>query len=171
MRGPIDGVPPLLMPAAHALQQAHEDVREVLGRLTTDQLWVRPGGAASVGFHVRHIGGALDRLFTYARGESLDAAQLRAKVNEEQDTGLDASALAAEVDDAMLRAFTQLRATTHEMLLEPRGVGRRQLPSNVLGLLFHAAEHATRHAGQAITTAKVVLDSQLPTPTFTTPNA
>jgi hypothetical protein len=31
-----------------------------------------------------------------------------------------------------------------------------KLPSNVLGLLFHAAEHTQRHVGQAITTAKVV---------------
>jgi len=160
MRGPVEGIPPLLMPVAHALQQAYEDIGEVLGRLTTDQLWVRPGGAASVGFHVRHIAGALDRLFTYARGEGLAAAQVQAKAKEEQETGLDPSVLAAEVDKAMSAAFAQLRATTADMLLTKRGVGRRQLPSNVLGLLFHAAEHATRHAGQAITTAKIVL--QLP---------
>jgi hypothetical protein len=30
------------------------------------------------------------------------------------------------------------------------------MPSNVRGLLFHAAEHATRHVGQMITTAKIV---------------
>jgi hypothetical protein len=26
----------------------------------------------------------------------------------------------------------------------------------VLGLLFHAAEHSTRHAGQLVTTAKII---------------
>jgi uncharacterized damage-inducible protein DinB len=30
------------------------------------------------------------------------------------------------------------------------------VPSNVRGLLFHAAEHATRHVGQIITTIKIV---------------
>jgi hypothetical protein len=39
---------------------------------------------------------------------------------------------------------------------EARGVGRRMLPSTVGGLLVHCAEHTQRHAGQAVTTAKVV---------------
>jgi uncharacterized damage-inducible protein DinB len=43
-----------------------------------------------------------------------------------------------------------------QALLDPRLVGRAQLPSNVLGLLFHAAEHTMRHTGQVITTAKIV---------------
>jgi uncharacterized damage-inducible protein DinB len=30
------------------------------------------------------------------------------------------------------------------------------LPSTVLGLLFHAAEHTTRHAGQIATLVRVV---------------
>jgi hypothetical protein len=54
------------------------------------------------------------------------------------------------------RAFDQLRATTAESLLEERKVGRAGLPSNVIGLLFHAAEHSTRHVGQAITTARIL---------------
>ncbi len=87
LRGPVDGITPLLMPVAHALQQAHEDAAGVLGQLTTDQLWVRPGGAASAGFHVRHIAGALDRLFTYARGEGLDAARVLAKKKEDRTDG------------------------------------------------------------------------------------
>jgi uncharacterized damage-inducible protein DinB len=35
-------------------------------------------------------------------------------------------------------------------------VGRAKLPSTVLGLLFHAAEHTQRHVGQLLVTAKVV---------------
>ena len=34
-------------------------------------LWTRPAGLASVGFHLQHIAGVIDRLFTYARGEAL----------------------------------------------------------------------------------------------------
>ena len=41
-------------------------------------------------------------------------------------------------------------------LLEPRAVGRQRLPSTVLGLLYHAAEHATRHTGQAVTTTTIL---------------
>jgi len=156
LRGPVDGVPPLLMPCAHALVQAQEDVQRALGSLTTDQVWLTPGGAASVGFHVRHLAGALDRLFTYARGESLNDAQRRAAVDEHRTAGLPADAIQAEVGEAVGRAMAQLRATSEGSLLEPRAVGRKQLPSNVLGLLFHAAEHTTRHAGQAITTARIV---------------
>jgi hypothetical protein len=41
-------------------------------------------------------------------------------------------------------------------------VGRARLPSTVFGLLFHVAEHTQRHAGQAITTAKIVRGLGLP---------
>jgi hypothetical protein len=54
------------------------------------------------------------------------------------------------------RGFDQLRATPGLSLLDERKVGRAGLPSTVIGLLFHAAEHATRHVGQAITTAKIL---------------
>jgi hypothetical protein len=64
--------------------------------------------------------------------------------------------LVAEFDAGVDRALTQLRVTDASSLLEPRGVGRAQLPSTVLGLLFHAAEHTQRHVGQLITTAKIV---------------
>jgi hypothetical protein len=65
-------------------------------------------------------------------------------------------ALVAEVGRTIDRAFNQLRATTSASLLDDRKVGRAGLPSNVLGLLFHAAEHSTRHVGQVITTARIL---------------
>jgi len=160
-RGPIDGVPPLLMPAAHAIVHAREDVEGALAGLTLDQIWQRPGGAASVGFHVRHLGGALDRLFTYARGEPLSEEQRR-RVPTEGVAGVppaSASDLLADLDAILEPAFAQLRATAESTLLDSRGIGRQQIPTTVIGLLFHAAEHAARHAGQALTTARVVRDS------------
>ena len=36
-------------------------------------------------------------------------------------------------------------------------MGRRMLPSSVGGLLVHCAEHTQRHAGQMVTTVKVVV--------------
>ncbi len=156
LRGPVENLDPWLQPAAHALIQAVEDLARAAEGLSHAQLHARPGGAASIAFHIRHTGGATDRLLTYARGEALTPEQKQAAAAEGQETADDAAALLAGLDAALARALAQLRATPRESLPTFRGVGRAQLPSTVLGLLFHAAEHASRHAGQAITTAKLV---------------
>ncbi|MEP6914722.1 MAG: DinB family protein [Acidobacteriota bacterium] len=158
LRGPIAGIPPLLQPAAHSLLQCREELRAHVPGLTPVQLWARPSGAASVGFHVRHAAGSLDRLLTYARGEPLSAVQLAA-LDAELDPDLAADAAAQLVrafDAAVDRALEQLRTTSDATLLEPRGVGRAKLPSTVIGLLFHAAEHTQRHVGQVVTTVKAL---------------
>jgi len=54
------------------------------------------------------------------------------------------------------KALAQLTATPESSLPAWRGVGRAQLPSTVVGLLVHAAEHTTRHVGQLLVTARVV---------------
>src|SRR5262245_55355380 len=157
-RGPVPGFEPLLMPVVHALIQVREDLERLAGEVPPEHVWVRPGGAASIGFHVRHTGGALDRLFTYARGEALSDAQ-KAAVREEGASGDPPASLGTVVTavNAIIdRALQQLTATTKESLLDDRKLGRAGLPTTVLGLLFHAAEHSTRHVGQAITTAKIV---------------
>jgi hypothetical protein len=156
-RGPVPGFEPLLMPVVHALIQAREDLDGLIVRVPPEHIWRRPGRGASLGFHVRHAGGALDRLFTYARGEALSDAQ-RAFLKAEGDPGdppASLAALVAEVNHTIDRAMEQLRSTPRESLLEARTVGRAALPATVLGLLFHAAEHTTRHVGQAISTALV----------------
>lgn len=158
LRGPIEGVDAYLMPAAHALVQASEDLERAASRLSPAELWLRPGGAASVGFHLRHIAGSIDRLLTYARGEPLSPAQ-RERIGVEGVPGeppSEAAALVGEARAAIRQALDVLRATSRAALLEARGVGRAQLPSTVLGLLFHIAEHTQRHTGQVITTAKVI---------------
>jgi hypothetical protein len=158
LRGPVEGVSPLLQPAAHALLQARDEVTDTLRGLAPPQIWAQPGGAAPVGFHVKHLAGSLDRLLTYARGEQLSEMQLSLLKTEAVagDPPASATTLIALVDAAVDAALDQLRATQADILLEERRVGRKELPSNVLGLLFHAAEHAARHAGQALTTAKIV---------------
>ena len=148
------------MPVVHALIQVREDLDRLALTVPIDQVWQRPGGAASIGFHARHAGGALDRLFTYARGEALSDAQ-RAAARDEGAPGDPPASLAevvAQVGLQIDRALDQLRATPADTLLDERKVGRAGLPSTVLGLLFHAAEHCTRHVGQAMTTAKIVSD-------------
>ncbi len=157
-RGPIEGVDAYLQPAAHAFVHAREDLARALAGLTHAQLWARPGGSASIGFHARHAAGAAERLLTYARGDSLDDAARAAAAREREPRGPDdgPDVLLAEVAQAFERVLAQLRATPRVALLEARAVGRARLPSTVLGLLFHAAEHAARHAGQALTLSALV---------------
>ena len=158
LSGALDGFDPWIMPLAHALVQAREDIEQLAASVPAEHVWARPGGAASIGFHVRHVGGVADRLFTYARGEALDETQ-RAAVKVETAPGEPPASLASVAMVAVAaidKALEQLRTTPHDRLLDERKVGRAGLPSSVLGLMSHAAEHATRHVGQAITTAKVL---------------
>jgi uncharacterized damage-inducible protein DinB len=158
LRGPVAGVAAELQPAAHALLQAAAEIRAAATPLTTAELWASPGGAASVGFHLRHVVGSLDRLLTYARGESLDGPQRAALATETLpgDPPAEAATLVAEAVRTVEHAVDVLRRTPVETLGEARTVGRARLPSTVRGLLFHAAEHTQRHAGQVVTTAKIV---------------
>jgi uncharacterized damage-inducible protein DinB len=156
LRGPIDGFHPQVMPAVHALLQVREDLHQLVSTVPPERVWERPGGAASIGFHLRHTGGALDRLLTYARGESLSPEQLQ-WLRAEEEPGQSLGEIGRSVDRIIDAALDQLRVTTPAMLLEPRSVGRAALPSTVGGLIFHAAEHSTRHLGQAITTARILI--------------
>jgi hypothetical protein len=158
LRGPVDGVLPALMPAAHSLIDAREEMEAAITGLTTEQIWLRPGGAASAGFHLQHAAGSLDRLLTYARGEMLSPAQLAAIRTEAEpgDPPADAATLLARLDHALAFAFDAYRAASDHDLRQPRDVGRARLPSTVHGLLFHAAEHTRRHAGQLVTTARII---------------
>lgn len=156
-RGPIDGVPALLQPVAHMLLQARESAGEMVADLTEAEWNARPANVASVAFHVRHITGVIDRLFTYARGETLSPEQftaIRAEATEvhTQDIPVVLSALSARVDSAI----DQLRSTDVATLGDFRGVGRAQVPSTVIGCLVHGAEHSMRHIGQLSVTARIV---------------
>ena len=158
LRGHVSGVPALLQPAAHAFLLSIEDCEHAAAGLTPEALWLSPGGAAPIGFHLRHLAGSTDRLLTYARGERLNREQLAVLAAEAApgDPPAGAPALLAGWRAAVDRALAQLAATPEASLADPRAVGRAQLPSTVLGLLFHAAEHASRHTGQVVTLAKVV---------------
>jgi uncharacterized damage-inducible protein DinB len=158
LRGPVEGIHPLLQPVVHALIDADEDVRKVVTPLSAAQVNERPAGAASVAYHVTHAMGSLDRLFTYARGDTLSEVQLATLAAEKTRdlSALTGAWLASDFSTAIQRAFVQLRATKESDLQVTRLVGRAQVPSNTLGLLFHAAEHTARHVGQIVTTAKIV---------------
>jgi hypothetical protein len=158
LKGPVAGVPAALQPAAHALLQTAEDVRHALEGFGEEDVWVTPGGAASIGFHLIHLVGSTDRLCTAARGERLTDAQKAAR-DAEKTPPSPRPALATLIDGvaaAVNAAVDQLRATDPATLQQPRPVGRAGLPTTVGGLLFHAGEHSQRHAGQIVTTAKIL---------------
>jgi uncharacterized damage-inducible protein DinB len=157
LRGPVAGVPSPLQPMAHALLWVQEDLERLVAPLADAELWARPGGAASAGFHVRHLTGALDRLYTYARAEPLSEDQRAALMRERDEAqGEDATGLLTAARSGIAAALDQLRRTDPATLDEVREVGRAKLPSTVRGLLAHGAEHAVRHAGQIATTVKIV---------------
>lgn len=155
LQGPVPGVDPHVMPVAHSFLQVRAELDELARMLDDTLLWRKPDGAASIGFHIRHIGGSTDRLLTYARGEALTADQV-AVAKREGSEELPLQQLFDEVRGALDRALDQVRSTPASTLLDDRKVGRAGLPSTTIGLLFHAAEHATRHAGQALTTARML---------------
>ena len=160
LRGPVEGVPVLLQPVAHGLLQCREELEAAVGPLTPQQIWQQPNGAASVGYHVRHAAGSLDRLFTYARGAMLSDAQMSVLRQESQpDPALGSADLLAAFDAAVERSLDQLRSTDERTLTDVRHVGRSKLPSTVIGLLFHGAEHTQRHAGQIATLVKLLQPS------------
>ena len=161
-RGPVDDVPAMLQPVAHILLQVRETVLEIVPGLTEADWNARPANVASVAFHVRHITGVIDRLFTYARGEALTAEQFTALRGEGEplaigDVPAATEALGARVD----AAIAQLRATDPATLGDFRKVGRAGLPSTVIGCLVHGAEHAMRHVGQLSVTARILRETEL----------
>ena len=157
LRGPLPDFPPLLQPIAHALMQAREEVAMLMRGFPEDKLWERPANVASVGFHLQHLTGVLDRLFTYARNESLSLEQLvyLAAEGKPDQPGNTIQELVQRFEKQVDRAIAQLRITDEQTLTEVRGVGRAQLPSTVIGLLTHSAEHAMRHVGQLSVTVRI----------------
>jgi uncharacterized damage-inducible protein DinB len=156
-RGPVDGVPAMLQPVAHILLQVRESVLELVPGLTEAQWNARPAKIASAAFHVRHIAGVIDRLFTYARGEALTPEQFTALRAEGEPLALAEVPSALEALGARVEAaLAQLRTTDPSTLGDFRKVGRAGLPSTVIGCLVHGAEHSMRHVGQLSVTVRVV---------------
>ena len=155
LRGPLPGVHPLLMPLFHAFQHAREELASETEGLTVEQLWARPFELTSLGFHIRHIGGGAERLGSYIRQQPLTPAQLAA-ITAESAPGAGRQALLQQMDTALAGLERYVRTIDPATLAQPRTVGRQQLPTSVIGLLTHIAEHTLRHTGQAVTTARLI---------------
>ncbi len=158
LRGALPDIIPLLQPIAHTLLQVKDEANKIMVDFPEIFLWVKPSGMASPAFHLQHITGILNRLFTYARGESLSPEQLNYLTSEgrepEQECSLEM--LLNNLNQQIDEAITVLSHTSEATLTEPRGVGRMQVPSTVIGLYTHAAEHSMRHIGQLLVTVKLL---------------
>jgi uncharacterized damage-inducible protein DinB len=155
LRGAIPGVDPCIAPVFYAFQQAREDLAVYADGLSPAQIWARPYGLGSVGFHIRHIAGSTERLVNYLGGRQLTPDQLAAVNAEDEPGNQSAEALLAEMERAFVFAEAVVRSIDPATLEEPRWVGRKRLPTTVAGLLTHIAEHTQRHIGQAISAAKL----------------
>jgi uncharacterized damage-inducible protein DinB len=154
LRGTETDVPAVGRAVLHALQLADEDLRQWCLNLSEEQKNARPGGAAPVAFHIRHLARSLDRLLTYAEGKDLSAQQM-ALLRSELDPAATRDELFEELRVALKNAATRVRTLARMNLEEPRTVGKKRLPTTLGGLLVHVADHTQRHVGQAIITAKV----------------
>jgi len=154
LRGALPGVDPLLAPALASFAQVREDLARWVGSLTDEQIWSRPAGLAPVGFQLRHMARSLDRLTTYLEGKQLTSGQF-ADLQTEMEPGAGRDELPAEVHAGLDRAAAVISALDPTRLRDPREVGRALLPTTVIGLVVHLAEHTQRHLRQAIVTAKL----------------
>jgi uncharacterized damage-inducible protein DinB len=158
LRGPLDDIPALLQPVAHALLQAREELNVLMTDFPDALLWEKVAGMASPGFHLQHLTGVLDRLFTYALGEALTEHQLNYLQAEGKPTTKTYTVLelVENFNYQVNAALQQLGGENESGLTDFRGVGRAQLPSTVIGLYTHSAEHTMRHLGQLIVTVAVL---------------
>jgi uncharacterized damage-inducible protein DinB len=155
LRGTLSDVPTIPRAVVHALELAREDLWKWCFLLKDAQLNARPSGIAPVAFHLRHIARSLDRLLTYAEGSQLDETQL-GLLKSELSPGARHEMLFAELREALEKSRRRVLALAGADFSAPRWVGKKRLPSTLGGLLVHVADHSQRHAGQAITTAKIV---------------
>jgi len=157
LRGPLDHLTPIVQPVAHALMQAQEEINELMIGFPDEYLWRRVAGLAAVGFHLQHIKGVISRLFTYAAAQQLNAEQLSYLKHEGvPDNTVTTIKLVQAINIQIEEALHQLIQADAATLLQPREVGRARLPSTMLGLYVHAAEHTMRHLGQLLVTVKML---------------
>ena len=158
--GAIPGFPAFVQPVVHALLQARDEINTIMATGDDALLWQRPAGLASPAFHLQHTKGFLDRLFTYAAGESLSAEQLGYLAGEGAEYATTREALLNSLSEQFLACFEKLFRVQPDQLTAERLVGRKKIPSTMIGLYFHAAEHTMRHTGQLLTTWKILTASR-----------
>jgi uncharacterized damage-inducible protein DinB len=153
LRGSVEGVPDLLQPAAHALLQSKLEAYKYTESFDETLLWKTPRSRASVGFHLQHITGVLDRMLSYAQEEGLSEIQFKKLENEGvPNAEITIDTLCRNFDTKVEEVIDYFKKLHKTDLTTKRNVGRQKLPSTLIGVLFHAAEHSQRHIGQLLVT-------------------
>jgi uncharacterized damage-inducible protein DinB len=155
LRGTHTEVPAVGRAVLHALDLALEDIIKWTAGLTDAEVHAQPHGLPSIAFHLKHIARSVDRILTYAEGNPLSGEQLAA-LKSEQSGEESLAALLAEVEASFNNAAGRVWELASADFDAFRGVGRKQLPTSIGGALIHVADHTQRHAGQVVTTAKVL---------------
>ncbi len=157
-RGPLENIPTILQPVAHTLLQAREELASIMKNFPENLLWERPAGVASPAFHLQHLRGVLDRLFTYAKNKSLTQEQLSALSAEGNNAEFDGNVaeLINLFNNQVDISINDLRNANTNELTDIRLVGRKKIPSTLMGLYVHSAEHTMRHIGQLLVTVKIL---------------
>jgi uncharacterized damage-inducible protein DinB len=155
LRGTHTDAPAVARAVLHALELALDDIRKWTEGLTDTEIHAQPLGLSAAAFHIRHIARSTDRILTYAEGGQLTPDQL-ATMKAEQTGSETLAELLAELESSFNTAAHRIRALAGGNYDEPRGVGRKQLPTSMGGALIHVADHTQRHTGQVVTTAKVL---------------
>ena len=154
MRGTHPELDSVRRAVVHALELAEEDSERWCAGLSEAEMFAAPVGLPAVAFHLRHISRSLDRLLTYAEDRWLDESQL-AELQTEAVPGTRDEVM-REFREGLSKAKDRVRAISRVQFEDARGIGRKRLPTTVVGLLIHCAEHTSRHVGQAVTMAKLV---------------
>jgi uncharacterized damage-inducible protein DinB len=155
MRGIVPGIDPVVGHLLRASEHIREDLERAIAPLSREQLWAKPEGMTSAGFHAKHLAGSTERLSTYLEGGQLSPEQLAA-LKAESAGEESAEELIAAVRSTLARYEKLVRALSPQHFGDVREIGRKRLQTTVVSLAIHIAEHGQRHAGQAISAAKLV---------------
>jgi len=142
------------MPVFFSFAQVREDLERHTAGLSAGQVW-KPVAGSSLGFHLKHIAGSVDRITSYLLGRQLDAGQL-AFLRGESEPPCTLAELLELVEQSLSKSETELKTIEYASMYAARTVGRRALPTTVIGLIVHLAEHTQRHLGQAVVIAKIL---------------
>ena len=153
--------PAVVRAVLHAIDLTLENIEEATEGLTVAQIDARPFGVASIGFHLRHLIGALDRSLTYASGthafsSGLNEEQFSALAQEKTNQGESRDLLLNRLRASAARAEARLLKLVGEDFETPRTIGRKKLPTTLGGIIVHIADHSQRHVGQVVTTSKIL---------------
>jgi uncharacterized damage-inducible protein DinB len=156
LRGTRTETPAVVRAVLHAIDLALENIADSAEGLTVDEIDVRPYGLASIGFHIRHLTGALDRSLTYASGSGLSDAQFAALAEEKAGKGVPVDVLLEALRASAARATERLQVLDPSGFEAARWIGRKRLATTLGGIVVHIADHTQRHTGQVVSTAKLL---------------